>query len=156
MQPWSDLRTAVEQALPALRAMDEAATSVPPAPGKWCAREVIGHLVDSATNNHGRLVRAQLQDSMRSEGYEQDGWVRVQRYRDRSWPELVELWYRLNLHLADVMEAAPMEELTRARRDHNLAQRAFRSAPANEPATLGWFMEDYVEHLKHHLRQVLG
>ena len=53
------------------------------------AQTDLGHLIDSAVNNHARFVRAQLQDDLVFPGYDQDGWVRVQRYDERSWPALV-------------------------------------------------------------------
>jgi len=151
--PWTALRVVVEESLPMLQAMAEQEADQPYAPGKWTRKEVIGHLIDSASNNHGRFVRAQLQDSMRFEGYAQDDWVRVQRYREASWPELLALWRSLNLHLARVMEAASEKDRLRPRTDHALDRIAFRAPPSTP--TLGWFMEDYVEHLRHHLRQIL-
>ncbi len=86
-----DLRRAVNDALPALRAIDEQASARAPAPGKWCPREVLGHLIDSASNNHQRFVRVRFQDDLVFEGYDQDAWVAAQRYREASWAELIEL-----------------------------------------------------------------
>ncbi len=80
-----DLRRAVNDALPALRAIDEQASARAPAPGKWCPREVLGHLIDSASNNHQRFVRVRFQDDLVFEGYDQDAWVAAQRYREASW-----------------------------------------------------------------------
>jgi hypothetical protein len=153
--PWTELRNTLEQALPALRALSDEEASQPYAPGKWTRKETIGHLIDSATNNHGRFVRAQLQDAMVFTGYAQDDWVNVQRYRDAGWGALVELWHGLNQQLAHVMENATVDALQRPRMEHNLHEVAFRSVPADAPPTLAWFMEDYVEHLRHHVRQVL-
>jgi hypothetical protein len=153
--PWIELRNTLEQALPALRALSDEEASRPYAPGKWTRKEVIGHLIDSATNNHGRFVRAQLDDALVFTGYAQDDWVRVQRYRDAGWGPLVDLWYGINSHLAHVMRSAAEDELRRPRVEHNLHVTAFRPVPTDAPATLGWFMQDYVEHLRHHLRQVL-
>ncbi|HRH38460.1 MAG TPA: DinB family protein, partial [Flavobacteriales bacterium] len=148
------LRTTVMRCAAHLRSMPPADAAQPRSAGKWSPKEIIGHLIDSATNNHGRFVRAQLHDSMRFEGYDQDGWVRVQRYADADWMELITLWEHMNLHLAEVMERASPESLHRVRTDHNLHLRAFRPITENRPTTLAWFMEDYVMHLEHHLRQI--
>jgi hypothetical protein len=141
--------------VPALLAVPDALTTARPAPGKWSPREIIGHLIDSASNNHRRFVLAQQQDDLVFPGYQQDAWVAAQRYQDAPWEELVSLWRGFNLHLARVMEAAPESERTRPRTRHNLHQIAFRTIPEDQPATLEYFMRDYVDHLEHHLRQIL-
>ena len=151
----ADLLTTVERAVPALLAVGSARSGVSPAPGKWSPREVIGHLVDSASNNHQRFVRAQLQDDLVFPGYDQEAWVRLQRYAESPWDELVALWAGFNRHIAQVMAAVPDEALKRPRRRHNLDELAWVAVPSNEPTTLEYFMRDYVGHLRHHLRQVL-
>jgi hypothetical protein len=112
-------------------------------------------LIDSAANNHGRFIRAQLQEDLIFAGYEQDAWVRVQRYRERPWSDLVRLWQAYNEHIASVMASASPDLLTRRRERHNLNELAWQPVPSTEPATLDYFMRDYVGHLKHHLRQAL-
>jgi hypothetical protein len=147
---------ALRRATPALMALEDAATTRRPAPGKWSPREIIGHLVDSASNNHQRFVRFRERDDLVVEGYEQDAWVAAQRYQDAPWAELVLLWSTYNRHLARLMAAMPTADRDRVRHDHNLHLRAFRPVPADSPVTLGYFMNDYVEHLEHHLGQLLG
>src|SRR5689334_707126 len=98
-----DLRTVVEAASPRLLAIPEDAASRPRAPGKWSPKEVIGHLVDSASHNHQRFVRAQLIDDLVFQGYEQDPFVSLQHYRERPWGDLVALWRGYNLHISHVM-----------------------------------------------------
>jgi hypothetical protein len=151
-----ELQEAVDAAVPRLLALDDRATARVPRPGAWSAREIVGHLIDSASNNHQRFVRAQFQDDLAFAGYAQDEWVRVQRYQDARWSDLVALWASFNRHLARVMAAVPAEERLRPRARHNLDTLAFRPVPATSPATLDYFMHDYVDHLRHHLRQILG
>jgi hypothetical protein len=156
MGPWNELRETIEAVVPRLRAWTEEEAAAPYAPGKWPRKVMLGHLIDSATNNHVRFVRAQLQDALRFPGYAQDEWVRVQHYASADTQHLVELWYHLNLHLAHVMEQATVMERLRPRREHDLALLAFKTSPSDAPATLQWFMQDYVDHLQHHLRQILS
>lgn len=139
---------------PALLALDGAVTATRPAPGKWSVREIIGHLVDSASNNHQRFVRCRDRDDLVVEGYEQDEWVAVQRYQHAPWWELVLLWMTYNRHLARLMAATPAADRDRVRHVHNLHLRAFRPVPADRAVTLGYFMNDYVDHLEHHLMQI--
>jgi hypothetical protein len=154
--PEAQLRSDVRDATPRLESITDAAASVPRAPGKWSRKEIVGHLIDSASNNHQRFVRAQFSDELISPTYDQDAWVSSQRYRDASWGELVSLWAHFNLHLARVMESIPWEIRDRKRTRHNLSQVAFHAVPADEPATLEYFMRDYVAHLEHHLAQIFG
>jgi hypothetical protein len=148
------LRRAIRDATPVLEEMGEESSRVRPGPGKWCPREVIGHLIDSASNNHQRFVRAQFQEDLIFSGYEQDAWVSLQRYRDAPWDELIALWRSFNLHIARIMEAAPKDDRVRLRARHNLDELAWKPVPRNQPATLDYFMSDYVAHLEHHLKQV--
>jgi hypothetical protein len=152
--PEAQLRLAVASATPDLEVISDADASLPRAPGKWSRKEIVGHLIDSASNNHERFVRAQFTDDLICPTYDQEAWVRTQRYRDASWIELVLLWAHFNLHLARVMEAVPSEDRTRPRTRHNLHQVGFRTVAESEPATLEYFMQDYVVHLEHHLRQI--
>ena len=150
-----DFRRLLERSAEALLAISEADSARRPAPGKWSPKEVVGHLIDSASNNHQRFVRAQFQDDLVFAGYDQDGWVAAQRYQDAAWPALVELWRAYNLHLARVMAATPDAVRLRVHRRHNFHQIAWQTVPEDEPATLDYFMRDYVEHLRHHLRQIM-
>ena len=146
----------IEEASARMLSMTEAEASVPLADEKWSAKETLGHLIDSASNNHQRFVRAQLKADLVFQGYEQEEWVRVQAYQAEPWPLLVNLWKFYNLHLAHVCRHAPESERLRARREHNLHEIGFAPVSAQEPTTLEHLMRDYVGHLKSHLRQIFG
>jgi hypothetical protein len=150
------LRAVVVAAEPRLAVLPDDATARRPRHGGWSPRELLGHLVDSAANNHQRFVRAAWQDDLVFPGYEQDRWVALQDYQSADWRDLVTLWAAYNRHLARVMARVPVEVRTRAHARHNLDRVAWRTIPATEPATLDAFMADYVAHLEHHLRQLLG
>jgi hypothetical protein len=142
--------------VPALLAIGDDESRRRPAPGKWSPREIIGHLIDSASNNHQRFVRVRARDDLVVDSYQQDEWVSAQRYQDAPWPELVIFWQLYNRHMARVMSATPAADRERERANHNLDQRAFRAVSREQPTTLDYFMRDYVDHLEHHLTQVLG
>jgi len=149
-----DFVRTVEEASARLLSLTDAEAAVPLAEGKWSAKETLGHLVDSAANNHQRFVRAQFKEDLVFQGYAQEDWVRAQDYQDEPWPLLVNLWKFYNLHLAHVIGRAPERERLRPRREHNLHEIGFAPVPADEPATLEHLMRDYVEHLKSHLSQI--
>jgi len=140
---------AVDTARPWLQTLDDDSTAQRPGAGKWSPREILGHLIDSAANNHQRFVRARWQHDLVFAAYDQDGWVEAQRYQDAPWQELVTLWASYNRHLARVMAAAPASLRQTSHTNHS-----FDGVPAGEPATLQHFMNDYVRHLDHHLRQI--
>jgi len=152
----ADLITTVEQSTAALRLISDEESTHRPAPGKWSPREILGHLIDSACNNHQRFVRTQLQDDLVFPGYDQEAWVALQRYQDTAWMDLVEFWRAYNLHLAHVMSVVPGEVLRTPRPLNNSSQLAWGLAPEGEAMTLESLMHDYVGHLKHHLAQILG
>src|SRR5687767_9390331 len=127
-----------------LRAISDRAATVPAVPGKWSRKQVLGHLLDSAANNHQRFVRLRFGD-VALPGYAQSDWVLAQRYQDRAWTELVETWRVLNLHLLRAAEGIP---------EQALGNRWTR--PDAAPVTLGFIVSDYLVHLRHHLEQILS
>jgi hypothetical protein len=150
-----DFRRTVEGAAESLLGMTEARSELRPAPGKWSAKEVVGHLIDSAANNHQRFVRAQFQDDLVFPGYAQEEWNAAQHYQRESWRQLVELWRLYNLHLLHVVSHIAEDELRRPRHPHTLHRIAWRLVAEGEPATLEYLIRDYVGHLKHHLGQIV-
>jgi RimJ/RimL family protein N-acetyltransferase len=152
----SAFREDLDASEPALRRLSDAAAGIPLAPGKWSPKEVIGHLIDSASVNHERFVRATQSDDLVLPGYDQDAWVAVQKWGERAWPDLLDLWSAYNRHLLHVMANIPPEQRHRIRDRHSLDVIAFRTVSPDQPATLDLIMSDYVVHLEHHLSQVLG
>jgi hypothetical protein len=140
-----ELRSAVALAVPRLQSIEDDAASTPRAAGKWCPKEILGHLVDSAVNNHQRFLRVQLLPELTFPGYAQDEWVSRQAYRDRPWLEIVDVWRHMNGHLAHVIERIPASDLEKTLHIGD-----------NPKATLEWWTRDYVRHLRHHLEQILG
>jgi hypothetical protein len=137
------LSRAVESAEPILQKVTEAESKRPALKGGWSRKQLIGHLIDSASNNHQRFVRASLQDSLEFPGYDQEGCVRVQAPQDAPWPLLVALWKNYNLYLAHVIAHLPPSRLKTQCR-----------IGADEPVSLQFLAEDYMTHLLHHLRQI--
>ena len=121
---------------------------------EWSRKQILGHLIDSAANNHQRFVRAQFTSDLVFPGYEQEQWVSAQRYNDEPWPDLIDLWRAYNLHLLHVVSAIPQPVLTQPRDKHSLDLIAFNTAAPDSPATLEYLIRDYLDHLKHHLDQI--
>ena len=157
MEQWlDDFKNTIEAAAPRLLAISEVNSEQPRSDEKWSAKQIIGHLIDSAANNHGRFVVAQTKDDLVFPGYDQESWVRVNHYQQRPWHQLVELWRAYNLQLHHLMEHAAPEKMTTPCRLHTLQEIAFKIVPQAEPVTLEYLMRDYVDHLKHHLEQIFS
>jgi hypothetical protein len=141
----SDLGRTVAQAKPLLLKLDNADTTARPSENKWAKKEILGHLLDSASNNHQRFVRAALQGLLTFPGYEQNALVNLQNFAEIDWNFLVDFWAAYNRFLAHVINSLPADAATITCNIGN-----------NKPATLEWIAADYVAHLKHHLNQILG
>jgi DinB superfamily len=151
-----DFRGTLEDAASRMMRLSAEQSSSSTGPDKWTPKEILGHLIDSAANNHQRFVRAQFTDDLIFPGYMQDEWVAVQRYNDEPWPELVQLWRSYNFHLLHVISVMPEKTLFQSRSKHNLDQIAWKRVDKSQPTTLEYFVRDYVGHLKHHLSQIFG
>jgi hypothetical protein len=137
------LKRVVEAAGANLRKISDADSAAPVLKGGWSRKQVIGHLIDSASNNHQRFVRAALQGSLEFPGYDQDGCVRVQVVQNAPWALLVTLWTNYNQYLAHVVANLPVDQLDASCRIGD-----------NDRVTLRFLAEDYLTHLLHHLRQI--
>ena len=119
-----------------------------PAPDKWSKKELLGHLVDSAANNHHRFIKAQfLPSPMFVEGYAQNDWVRIQNYNEKDTQQLVELWKVYNEHIIFIMQNTPDQNLDIKLKPEDAFENAY---------TLFFLMKDYVDHMDHHLKQIFG
>jgi hypothetical protein len=139
----AELRQVANSFSKELVAADARAAARRPAANTWSPKEVLGHLIDSAANNHQRFVRAQETGALTLPGYEQNHWVASQGYQDADWPHLVTLWTHLNLHLADVMDRIPSAKYA-----------ASCAIGGSAPVTLEFLVIDYLDHLKHHMAQI--
>ena len=138
----AELRAEVERAAGRFRNLSEADVSRDRGAGRWLMKEMLGHLIDSAANNHQRFVRAQFTNPFVWPGYDQADLGAPAPLRERPWTELVNLWLALNLHVAAVIEHVPTEKLQTP-----------CTIGDHEPASLEWWMHDYLRHLRHHLEQ---
>jgi hypothetical protein len=134
------LETVMRGAMPWLLTISEAEASVPEREGKWSAKQVIGHLTDSAVNNLRRIVLLEIQPGQKLSGYAQMEWVSLQHYGEREWSQVLGLWFALNEHVAWTI--AHVER----------ARLADEGVIEGDRVTLGFLIADYVAHMQHHLQ----
>lgn len=135
------LRNAIETALPGLQNFSEehAAAST----GKWSRKQELGHLIDSASNNHLRFVNASLDGVYEGPSYKQDASVNLHDYAGLPWTKLIDFWYSYNELLAHLVEQIPESAL-------GVTCKVGQDAPV----TLAFLIEDYVHHMQHHLNHI--
>lgn len=139
------IRTLIDDTAARLIAIRPESVSTRATPTSWSKQEILGHLIDSATNNHQRFVRAAGNPTaITAHVYDQNAWVRVQQHNSQQWPALIELWSAYNRHLCHVIEQIPAEALA-ARCDIGAA----------ELVSLEWVISDYLRHLRHHVGELL-
>ncbi len=138
------LQQSIDNELPNLRALADSEASVL-LRGAWTRKQELGHLIDSATNNHARFVTIALEDNYKGASYDPDGWVALHGYADMPWTTLVDFWYAYNSLLARVVARIPEERLG-----------TLCEVGKSGPMTLRFLIEDYVLHMQHHIDQLLG
>lgn len=139
------LNEILERDIPLLRAIpEELARQTRPKAGAWTRKQELGHLIDSATNNHVRFVLAATEGRLDGPRYAQDEWVRVHNYQDLPWPKIVDLWYHYNMLLAHLWKQIPTGQYG-----------TVCVVGSQPPVTLEFIFYDYVLHMCHHLDKVL-
>jgi hypothetical protein len=123
--------------------IEEHEFSFKPRPEKWSKKEIIGHLIDSATNNHQRFIRAQFEHVPRIV-YDQNKWNAAGFYQETDSHQIISFWTAYNRQLIELIKRIPQ---------HMLMNEVDTGGESNR--TLEFLINDYVSHLEHHLRQVV-
>jgi DinB superfamily len=115
-------------------------------PSKWSKKEILGHLCDSASMNHKRFIERLIsKDEITLELYKQNDWVELNDYqKSYELTEVITLWVSLNKRIYNVLN-----KLTDDQWDLQY------TTSTNEKVTLNWLFTDYIDHLKHHLNQII-
>jgi hypothetical protein len=125
-----------------LREISEDEISIKPSPNKWSKKEVLGHLIDSATNNHQRFIRGQFELTPEIR-YDQNKWIEFSFYQEIESKQIINFWTVYNQQLVEIIKRIPSDNLTKQIRvGENLV-------------TLEFLIVDYVAHLEHHLKQII-
>ncbi len=90
----TSFRERIESAGRMLLNASEQESRLPFREGGWTRKQILGHLIDSALNNHQRFVRAALDGTYEGPSYQQEGWVEMHGYGSMEWSALLEHWRR--------------------------------------------------------------
>jgi hypothetical protein len=150
----SRIRNAIDEGSGLFEGVAEDATARSTTPGGWCAREIIGHLIDSACNNHRRFIVNQDASTLVVEPYDQEKWVALSHYAETPAAVLVATWRAYNDQIARVIERVPDETLGRGRGPRASYRFPYVTYALSDEATLRDLIEDYIGHLHHHFRQI--
>lgn len=137
-----------------LTKIDKQSAREKPAPEKWCINEIMGHLIDSALNNHRRFILMQINDDLIFDGYEQDKWVELQNYAIKDLQTLVETWEILNLNIISALMEIDMSFWDKKFENHSFDKILWQPVSRENPVTPEYFVKDYFGHLTHHLKQI--
>lgn len=122
---------------------------------KWSKKEILGHLIDSAYNNHQRFLSAQGKDNLIFSGYDQELWVKQNQYQERDKEEILITWEIVHNHLEHTIRAISVEIMLRQTSDHNFDSICMKPLQIGELTSLSYLIWDYLFHLEHHLTQIV-
>lgn len=144
-QTLREFRAEIERLRGALLALSPALADTPWRAGGWTRKQIVGHLLDSAANNHQRFVRAAIDGQYAGPKYAQDAWVAAHGYGDASWETLLRWWQAEHEILATVVDRVPEERLE-----------AMCVVGDDAPVTLRFLIEDYLRHQRGHFAQLVA
>ena len=102
-------------------------------------------MIDSASNNHQRMLRLQYNSMLTFPDYRQDNdlWISLQNYQNEDWNNLVQLWKYYNLHMIQVIKSIDWSALNNYWYDYEMTK-----------VTLQEMVEGYLSHLVLHLNEI--
>ena len=108
-------------------------------------KQILGHLVDSAANNHQRMIRLQYHQQLEFPDYQQDNdlWIAIQDYQHADWNTTVQLWKYFNLHMIHVIDSVDEDKLCNTWQNFE-----------NVIVSLQQMIEGYLSHLELHFNEI--
>lgn len=155
-QYYITLQKIIDTASQKLAEIDDQELNQKPNPDKWSKKQILGHLIDSAYNNHQRFIRAEKQGNLIFSGYDPNDWVAKNNYDGRDAQEVVQTWRAANQHLALLIKHLPEELLKATTLEHNFFVIGMKRIARGEVSSLGYLIWDYIYHLEHHLVQIIN
>ncbi len=127
-----------------LLSIDREITCIKVTEEKWSLTEIVGHLIDSAANNHQRMVRLQYTNRLNFPAYDCEQWLSVQKYNIMAWELVVSHWYSYNCILINIIEGIEDAQLD------NVWVNGEEEIPLRE------IIHQYYRHLELHMEHFNG
>ena len=71
---------------------------------KWTLKEMVAHLIDSASNNHQRIIRLQIDEKITFPSYEAENWKNATKIKEFDFTELIKFWKGYNFYLLHLIK----------------------------------------------------
>ncbi|WP_019914815.1 DinB family protein [Paenibacillus sp. HW567] len=140
----SALQLLVKKVPAAFASLSDEEAAAPRPGGKWSKQQLLGHLCDSAINNLSRFINVQYEPQPLSLAlYAQNEWMAAQQYGDAPRGEILNLWVSVNQSILRVISSLTSDQLA-----------LLFLLNSGEMVTLKWLIEDYLDHMRHHLSQI--
>ncbi len=130
-----------------LSALPAPALGFHPAEGEWCAKEVLGHLIECEKRGFSGRIRVILKSegSPQLEGWDQDAVARARKDCEREWPALYDEFSKLRS--ASVAQVGGLSPADLSRRGQH---------PKVGALTVADLLHEWVHHDRNHIRQMLA
>ncbi|MBP8083736.1 MAG: DinB family protein [Spirochaetes bacterium] len=105
---------------------------------KWTLKEMVGHLIDSASNNHQRFIRLQIENEILFPFYDPEEWKNISKVNSLDYTDLISFWKQYNdfiIHIITNINLASLDN-------------AWKTSAGNK--SLGFLIDDYFSHMKIH------
>ncbi|APD05932.1 hypothetical protein UJ101_00384 [Flavobacteriaceae bacterium UJ101] len=141
MKQARELKEITEKVVIALKCKDSKDFELKKDSKKWSNKEIVGHLIDSGQNNIQRFIRAQYEEDPVI-SYNQNEWVHYNAYQTFSSENIIELFRQVQLQIVHIWNNFSEENLVKT------------CIVGNQEYTVLFLIDDYLDHLKHHIKQV--
>lgn len=143
-----EICTLIDKWLPKRTSLPEKTISGPRNSQNRNIKQILGHLIDSTSNNTHRVVHLHYQDSPFSfpnyaTSGNNDRWIAIQNYKVEDWNNMIQLWKYSLLHYCHVIKNVNDQKL----------ENEWISGPEKN-ITLFTMIFDFPGHLKLHLEEI--
>lgn len=108
-------------------------------------KQILGHLIDSAANNHQRIIRLQYNNKLDFPDYQQDNdlWIALQDYQNADWITIIQFWKYYNLHMIQVITSVDQTKLDNSWVNFE-----------NNSVSLSQMIDGYLGHIDLHFNEI--